>query len=171
MDTLKLKKACLLVLVCFPFWANAIEFEFNPKYVGELHLGYTTTKKVNGYNTYTAYGSFGTLQGCSINQYLEVSLGVDAAMYTHYYRGQGLRFAMLTYADMRGFYPVTEKFSPFINLALGGGFMVRPFGGGNFYCEFGPGIKYRKFNLSCGLANIGTGKGTSHFFVKTGLYF
>ena len=39
------------------------------------------------------------------------------------------------------------------------------------YCEFGPGIKYKKFTLSCGLQKFGKDKGSSHFYVKTGFYF
>lgn len=63
-----------------PLRGNALNFqwEMSPKYVGELHAGYKTTTKVYGMNTYTGMAQLGTLQGVSLNQYLDVALGVDA---------------------------------------------------------------------------------------------
>lgn len=151
--------------------AQQRKWEWTPKYAGDIHAGYGTTSKPNGANKYTGRALLGTLQGASLNDYLQVGIGVDAIMYTHYYKGQGLRFALTTYADFRGYYPVTEKFSPFIDLGLGAYVGLKPSNGAEFYCQFGPGIKYKKWFLSMGLQHIGKGKGSSTFYAATGFNF
>lgn len=167
-----LKKVRLLcfVLVVLPSICHAIDFK--PKYTGGMHIGYVTSSTVNSANTYTASTLLGTFHGIQWGEYLQTAIGVDAHMLTHYYKGQGLRFGMTGYIDLRGFYPVNSKFSPFVDLALGAGHSLKPSGGKTaFLCEFGPGLKYRKFTLSCGLHKSGKEKGSSHFYVKTGFYF
>lgn len=153
--------------------AQAFEWSMNPKYVGELHVGYKTTTHTSGYNTYSGWAELGTLQGVSLNQYLDILLGVDAIMMTHYYHGRGLRFGMKTYVDFRPAYPITDKFKVFLDLGLGGAFNIysKPELGSGFYCQFGPGLRYRKFNVSLGLQSWGTGSGSCGFFTKVGLYF
>ena len=159
-----------LSMVLIPSLSHA--FDLTPRYVGGMHIGYGTSSTVNDMKTYSACAMLGTMHGVMWGKYLQTSLGVDAQMFTHYYKGQGLRFAMAGYADFRGFYPVTPDFSPFIDLALGAGHMLKPSDGKtSFYCEFGPGFKYKKFSFSCGLQKMGKDKGTSHFYVKTGFYF
>lgn len=170
-----MKKVLLLIgLMCLlmPGLASAEGFKWtmNPQYSGEVHIGYGTSSS-NEY-AYMGRAMVGTVQGLKLNQYATVGLGIDGIMYTHYYKGQDLSWAMNTYFDMRGFYPINDEFSCFIDLGLGVNFNLHPSSGGaKFFCEFGPGIKYKKYTLSLGLQNIGTGKGTSTFFVKTGLYF
>ena len=167
----------LLTIILFTYSSLAaladggFNWEWTPKYFGEIHIGYNTTTKVGGLNTYSASANIGTLQGVSINKYMQAGAGVDGVMFTHYYNGSGLRWALAAYSDFRFLYPVNDKFSPFINLALGAHIMLKPGDGTSFYCEFGPGIKYKKFNLNCGLLHIGKGSGSNHFFVKTGFYF
>lgn len=154
-------------------YARGFEWEMSPKYVGEIHTGYKTTTKLSGYDMYTGMVELGTLQGISLNQYLEIMAGVDAFMMTHYYKGKDLRFGMDVYIDVRPAYPITDKFKVFIDLGLGGYFDIKsdPKLGSGFFCQFGPGLRYRKFNLSLGLQNFGTGEGTTGFFAKVGLYF
>ncbi len=144
-----------------------------PKYMGELHVGYKTTTKVSGIDTYSGTVELGTLQGVSLNQYLELGLGVDAFMLTHYYPKCGLRFGMDVYFDMRPAYPITDNFKVFLDLGLGGYFGIhsKPKMGNGFFCQFGPGIRYRKLNVSFGMQNYGTGSGSTAFFTKIGLYF
>lgn len=170
-----LKSLLLAIAVLIPVAASAIEpfeWKWEPAYTGEIHIGYGTTASVHGVNTYSGRTMLGTLQGVRINKYAEAAIGLDAVMLTHYYKGKGLRFAIDSYINMRFYCPVTRDFSPFINLALGGYGSVKPAAKeGSFYCEFGPGVRYRKFNLSLGLNSIGTGSGSCSFFVKTGLYF
>lgn len=154
-------------------FAQGFKWEMSPKYVGELHAGYKTTTKVSGINLYTGMAELGTLQGVSLNQYLDLAVGVDALMLTHYYTDCGLRFAMATYFDMRPAYPINDRTKVFLDLGLGGYFNIKsdPDFGSGFFCQFGPGVKYGKANLSCGLQKFGTEKGSLGFFGKLGLYF
>lgn len=154
-------------------FAQGFKWEMSPKYVGEIHAGYKTTTKVSGFNTYSGMVELGTLQGVSLNQYLDLAVGVDAIMMTHYYSGCDLRFGADVYFDMRPAYPITDKFKVFLDLGLGGYFGIHsePSMGSGFFCQFGPGIRYKKLNLSLGLQNFGTGSGTTAFFSKIGLYF
>lgn len=166
----------LVVGLCMtlPLSGNAQNFkwEMMPKYVGEIHAGYKTTTHVSGMNTYTGMAELGTLQGVSLNQYLDLSIGVDAFMMTHYYTDCGLRFGMTTYLDMRPAYPINDRFKVFLDLGLGGFFNLKskPELGNGFYCQFGPGFRYKKFNLSCGLQSFGTGDGSVGFFSKVGFF-
>lgn len=153
--------------------AQGFKWEMSPKYVGEIHAGYKTTTKVSGTDTYSGMVELGTLQGVSLNQYLDLAVGVDALMMTHYYPGRDLRFGMNVYFDMRPAYPVNDKFKVFLDLGLGGAFGVHsdPDWDSGFFCQFGPGFRYRKLNMSLGMQSFGTGKGSTGFYAKLGLYF
>lgn len=153
--------------------AQGFEWRMEPKYMGEIHAGYKTTTKFSGFNSYSGMVQLGTLQGVSLNQYLDLGLGVDAFMLTHYYSGCDMRFGMNVYFDMRPAYPINDRFKVFLDLGLGGFFSVHsePEFGSGFFCQFGPGFRYRKFNLSLGLQNYRTGGGSTAFFTKIGLYF
>ena len=89
-----LKKAGVFcfVLSVFPSLCHAIDF--TPKYAGGMHIGYGTSSTVNDAKTYSARAMLGMMHGIMWGDYLQTSLGVDAHMLTHYYKGQGLRFAM-----------------------------------------------------------------------------
>lgn len=158
-----------------PFSGSARNFkwEMSPTYVGEIHAGYKTTTHSYGADSYSAMAELGTLQGVSLNQYLDLAVGVDALMMTHYYPDCGLRFGMTTYFDIRPAYPINDKFKVFLDLGLGGYFSIKsdPSLGSGFYCQFGPGARYKNLNLSCGLQSFGTGEGAVGFFAKLGLYF
>lgn len=154
--------------------AQSFQWEMSPKYVGEIHTGYKTTTKVSGFDTYSGMVALGTLQGVSLNRYLDLAVGVDALMLTHYYKNHDLRFGMNVYFDMRPAFPITDKFKVFLDLGLGGFFGVHsePYElGSGFFCQFGPGFRYRKLNLSMGLQSIGSGQGATAFYAKLGLYF
>ena len=171
----RLRVAVVALILAMPVLAYSHGFEWNvaPKYTGEIHAGYKTTVNVSGMDTYSGMVELGTLQGVSLNQYLDFGLGVDALMMTHYYSGNGLRFGMNVYFDMRPAYPITDSFKVFIDLGLGGYFGIhsKPAMGSGFFCQFGPGIRYRKLNLSLGMQSYGTGSGSTAFFTKIGLYF
>lgn len=153
--------------------AKGFEWEMSPKYVGEVHAGYRTTTSIKGVDTYSGLVDLGTLQGVSFNEYLDISLGIDGKMFTHYYSGKGMRFGMATYADIRPGYPITDDFKVFLDLGLGYFFSVSatPSLGNCFYCQCGPGVQYKKFNVSLGIQNLGTGSGSTAFFTKLGFYF
>lgn len=165
----------LMILGAIPFKgaAEGFQWEMTPKYVGEIHAGYKTTTKIGSMDTYTGMAELGTLQGVSLNKYLDLALGVDAFMMTHYYPNCDLRFGMQVFFDMRPAYPITDRFKVFLDLGLGGFFGVHsePEIGNGFFCQFGPGFRYRKLNLSLGLQDYGAAKGTTAFYAKLGLYF
>ena len=163
----------LFIILPFSSSAGSFKWEMSPKYVGEIHAGYKTTTHPHDMNTYSAMAQLGTLQGVSLNQYLDLAVGVDALMMTHYYSGCGLRFGMTTYFDIRPAYPFSSKFKVFLDLGLGGYFNIKsnPDFGSGFYCQFGPGFRFRKLNVSCGLQKFGSGEGTIGFYGKLGLYF
>lgn len=173
MKNMNMKKAMMLALVLLafaPMSSQAFEWEWDTKYLGEIHAGYNTSNTINGINTYTGAAIFGTLHGVQLNKYASIALGADVNMLTHYYKNQELRWKMATFVDMRGYYPVTKKFSPFLNLAVGATFFVHPApDDADFYCKFGPGFRYKHLDFSCGLQHVA--KDINHFFVKLGLFF
>lgn len=164
--------AFVLLCLLMPSVASAKKFKWtmNPEYSGEVHIGYGSPS--SNANAYMGRIEVGTVQGLKLNEYATIGLGVDVNMLTHYYKGQDLRWGMNTYFDMRGFYPLNKDFSCFLDLGLGAYFNIHPStGGAAFFCEFGPGVKYKQYALSLGLQNIDTGKGTSTFFIKAGYHF
>jgi len=170
MNMKKAKLLALTLLVFVPVASHALDGEGNTKYLGDIHAGYNTSCKVGGVETYSAAAILGTLQGVQINKYLSAGIGVDAWMLTHYYSGQGLRFGMATFVDLRGYYPVKKNFSPFIDLGLGADFTLKPSpNGASFYCEVGPGFRYKHLGFSCGLQH--TAKKNHHFYAKLGIFF
>ena len=86
-----LKKVGLFcfMLAVFPSLCHAIDW--TPKYAGGMHIGYGTSSTVNDVKTYSARAMLGMLHGIMWGDYLQTSIGVDAHMLTHYYKGQGLR--------------------------------------------------------------------------------
>ena len=172
----KIKMMLIAIAMLLPSLASADvpAWEWGPKYMGEMHLGYGTSRKQNGYKAYCGRVMLGTLQGVQISNYLSAAVGVDAVMFTHYYKGQDMRFNMDVYLDLRGYYPLSDGFAPFLDLGLGTFFNVHPWNDGKtaFFCQFGPGFRYRKFNFSCGLQQHDTGPtGLTTFYTKVGLYF
>lgn len=160
----KKNKLFLLLALLVPSVANAErpKWGLKPKYYHEWRLGYGTTHKVNGANTYCGRALMGTIHGVKFNEYLQAGIGVDGVMFTHYYRDCAIRWALDTYVDMRGFYPVNNKFKFFLDLGLGASSTLNASegypGGKNstgFFCQFGPGLQYKKFTLSLGLQHCG----------------
>ncbi len=164
------------IAICYA-QTETTQFKFSeelaPRYVGEINIGYGTTTTVLGANAYCGRASIGTIQGVGFGKYGSVGLGVDANMYTHYYSGQGLRFSLNTFVDIRPTYPITDNFSVFLDLGLGVCIPVINMEGNksSFFCQFAPGIKHKRLVFSCGLQNFGAGSSSlSTFFAKIGLY-
>ncbi len=74
------------------------------------------------------------------------------------------------FADIKFMYPVNDKFTPFLNLGLGGtvgcyssvnckyaedGVELSTRARGGFYCDFGAGFRYKMLNVSLGLQHQG----------------
>ena len=102
----KIKMMLIAIAVLLPSLASVDvpAWEWGPKYMGEMHIGYGTSRKQNGYKAYCGRAMLGTLQGVQLSNYLSAAVGVDAVMFTHYYKGQDMRFNMDVYLDLRGYY-------------------------------------------------------------------
>jgi len=172
MDRLKiyLVSFCIIAGFC-NVKAESMGFSIEPEYAGEVHIGYGSTSKINGFNTLQGRVSFGTIQGVKLCEYFQVGAGLDFLLFTHHYAGQQMRTGMTIFGDFRGMYPLNNSITPFLDLALGGYFGFNKNGGSAFYCEFGPGIKYNNWALSLGLDAIGTESGSCTFFIKIGYWF
>lgn len=178
----KMKRSVFLVLamILVPLCAQAA-FPIQPKYAGDVHLGYGSSSKMYGTNTYQQRIGIGTIQGVSLNDWIQVGLGVDLNFYTHYYaKGgympseiTGLRLSMSEFIDMRGSYPIMENLKVYMDLGLGLTHKVRAayLDGPVFFCQFGPGVQWKHLDFSLGLQANGTGKGTTTFFAKIGYCF
>lgn len=141
------------------------------KYMGEIHAGYGTTSKVGDIDTYMGRVMLGTIHGIAFDRYGDVGLGVDAVMLTHYYKDQGLRFMVNPYFSVRPAYPISKKFSVFMDCTLGVSIPVVNMDGGSseFTYQFGPGFRFKRMNISLGVQGIGSGEGSTTFFAKLGI--
>lgn len=151
-------------------------FKPDVKYMGEWHIGYATTGHINGYKNYTAHVQTGFLQGVSFNEYLEFGIGLDIMMNTHYRTGGDfgdITWAFAPYAHVRGFFPVKPKVKPYMSFGVGPSWAFLPDFSSKpvLFLEFGPGIRWKQFNLFLGLQKTGKGAGSNHFISKVGWYF
>jgi len=162
---------CAVLVLLLPGVSKA-QGNLNLKYSAEIHTGYGTTTKVQGNDMYIGRVMLGTIHGVSFDKYGEIGVGFDAVMLTHYYKSEGLRFAANPYVSVRPTYPITEKFSVFLDCALGATIPVVNMENSKTDVSYmiGPGIKYRKLNLSVGFNQIGSGSGSTSFFERLGLY-
>lgn len=167
-----LKYSMIALFIVSPVMVNARDFywEWKPEYYGEYRIGYGTSHHTNGYNDYVGRALLGTIQGVRLNKYAQIGIGVDGLMLTHYYKGQELRWCLDTYVDMRGFYPVNEKFKVFLDWGLGAITTLNADKNtATFFCQFGPGLQIGRFTLTTGLQRIGKKQNT--FYSTIGLTF
>lgn len=101
------------------------------------------------------------------------------------------------FANIKGYYPVSNDFAPYLSLSLGGSIFTcsnwnESYSGGwedkhkgGFYCDFGVGLNYKKFNVGFGLQHQSmkfvelyhgdideeTKASVNSFYVKLGLKF
>jgi len=165
-------KYCLLsLLLLIPISSYADElWEWSPHYYGEFRAGYGTSHHIDGANLYIGRTLLGTIQGVKLNEYAQIGIGVDGVMYTHYYKGGDLRWALDSYVDLRGFYPINKKFKVFLDLGLGAYTNFKVKGDAtNFFCQFGPGLQYRKLTLNTGLQHLAKKQNT--FYATIGITF
>lgn len=166
----------LLFLIPSLSHAERPAWEWKPRYYNEWRLGYGTTHKENGADYYIGRAIIGTIHGAKFNEYLQVGVGIDGVMFTHYYKDKSMRWALNGYVDMRGFYPVNNKFKVFLDLGLGTIATLNasssvPYGKNStgFLCQFGPGLQYKKFTLTTGLQHCGEKSNT--FYSTLGFTF
>lgn len=159
-------------LFIFPTISKAIgtTLELKPKYYNEWRMGYGTTYHTDGSNNYVGRALLGTIHGIKFNDYAQIGLGVDGVMFTHYHKGENLSWALNAYADMRGFYPINNKLKIFLDLGLGATTSLNAKQNTSaFFCQFGPGLQYKKFTLTTGLQHIGEKANT--FYATVGFTF
>lgn len=157
--------------------AGLLKWEISPKHYQEWRLGYGTSTENNGMKGYLGRVILGTIQGVNFNEYLQAGIGIDGIMYTHYYPNHNIRWALDVYADVRGFYPIYNDLKVYLDLGLGVFFSTLNAKKGlvygknktSFFCQFGPGIQYKKWTLSLGLNHIG--KKTNTFYTTIGFTF
>lgn len=120
-----------------------------PCYQGEFNIGYITP---------SVTGMIETIHGVRINKYLFAGLGLGfrysetMTFSSHDYTVDGTDlFYLPIYANVKGYYPVTDKIEPFLNLSLGYAADICGQESGGFYCDFGTGIRLWKFAVGLGL--------------------
>lgn len=155
-------------------------------YQGELNIGYGMdgTLKWDGESTDGHYGRafIETVHGARITQYAFVGLGVGLqyALDDEYW-GTGF---VPVFVALRGYYPVSEKFTPYVSLDLGhsiGVIGTKDYDGvedlkGGFYAAYGVGLNYGKLNFGLGFQNqsmkfVGEKLKVNSFYVKVGINF
>ncbi len=163
-----MKKILLLVCVCLmastSAFAQIIQSESRttqtfyekpkvlgyPRYQGEVNIGYQTP----------AASVLETIHGARFNKYLFVGVGIGA----HYIGSVDLKKDIYEinvgeegriplFVNAKGYLPIDDKISPYLNLSMGCDIGV-DYGSG-FYCDFGLGVKYNKFTFALGLLHHG----------------
>ena len=179
-------------------------------YEGELNLGFATGGKLkwdDGEKDKTNYSRpfISTIHGARSTKYGFVGVGVGVQyafgkMDPDYDESDKWNTLMIpVFLNLKGYYPVTEDFAPYISISLGGSICAtssyddsgmdygdsweRKLKGG-FYAEYGLGFNYKRLNFGFGLQHQSmkfkeTYGGESSdekaavnsFFVKVGLKF
>lgn len=161
----------------------------NFHYQGELNFGYGLGGKVKDSDGDKADANFSrafieTVHGVRINEYAFAGLGVgfQYAYEDNNFNGEGVGFIPL-FLDLKGYYPVTDSFAPYVAIDLGYGLPVISTENdyselkGGFYASYGVGLNYRKLNFGLGWQHQGfkygdgDSFGVNSFFVKIGLNF
>lgn len=165
-------------------------------YQGELNFGYGLGGKVkddDGHkdDAYFSRAFIETIHGVRINEYAFAGLG---AGFQYAYDKEnrigfdedGVGFVPV-FLDLKGYYPVTDNFAPYVAIDLGYGIPVVNSEGryetlkGGFYASYGIGLNWRKLNFGFGWQHqsfkyeyegeTGDPVNVNSFFVKVGLKF
>lgn len=167
-------------------------------YQGELNFGYGvggTAKDSDGDkdDAYYSRAFIETVHGVRINEYAFVGLG--AGFQYAYDKKNIVGFdedgvgVVPIFLDLKGYYPVTDNFAPYVAVDLGYGLPVVGSEGsygtklkGGFYASYGIGLNWRKLNFGLGWQhqsfkyNYEDGDssdsfGVNSFYVKVGFKF
>lgn len=168
----------------------------NTRYQGELNFGYGLGGKAKDEDgdkddAYYSRAFIETIHGMRINQYAFVGLGAGF-QYAYDkknivgYDEDGVGVVPI-FLDLKGYYPVTDDFAPYISVDLGYGLPVLNSKGdyselkGGFYASYGIGLNWRKLNFGLGWQHqsfkydyegeTGDSFGINSFFVKVGFRF
>lgn len=143
-----------------------------PRYQGEVNLGYALGLGENGLDRVV----FETIHGSRISKYAFVGLGFgfnaykDILSFDKYDGDLETVWGMTVpvFLDMKGYYPVTDDFAPYIDLGLGCSIGVLEIEGSGFLANVGFGINYKKLNIGMNFQSENKAKG---FAFKLGLVF
>lgn len=161
-------------------------------YEGELNVGYGMggTIKADGESADAKYGRpfIETVHGVRITEYAFAGVGVGF----QYACDKQWKVGMMpVFLDLKGYYPVTEHFAPYVAIDLGfssGVVGTKDFADeegmdlkGGFYASYGIGLNYKRLNFGLGWQHQGMkfkyegessdGFSVNSFFVKVGLKF
>lgn len=143
-------------------------------YQGEVSVGFVTGGRFNPMEkTDFSRPLIETVHGVRITNYAFVGLGVGV----QYAYGKispddenshnWCTMLMPVFVNLKGYYPVSDKFSPYLTLSLGGSAVLMTdeyefdydykavLAGGFLYCKLGVGLNYRKFMVDFGLMHQG----------------
>ncbi len=141
-------------------------------YQGEVNFGYGLDGKVDGENAEYGRVFVETIHGARITKYAFVGLGVGVQ-----YATEWESIAMPIFVDLKGYYPVNEKFAPYVSVDLGYSPVLdegttNGFDGG-FYASYGIGLNYGKLNFGLGGQHqaLNGDFACNSFFIKIGLKF
>ncbi len=161
-------------------------------YEGELNLGYGMggSLKYDGESedAHFARPFIETVHGARITRYAFVGLG---AGFQYAYDEEWEIGLVPVFLNLKGYYPVTEHFAPYVSVDLGYGLGVlgtKNYGGeegldlkGGLYASYGIGLNYKRLNFGFGWQHqsmkfayegeSGDSFGANSFFLKVGLKF
>ncbi len=188
------------------------------RYQGEVNIGFATGGKLNAelegmkekVGTDFSRPFLETIHGVRVGDYLFAGVGVGLQYaYGKYVNDERIDFddeelpnwntaMMPIFLNLKGYYPVTKNFAPYISLSLGATtilgsdfnitetsiYDIESKHKGGFYCDFGVGFTARKFNFGFGLMHQGMKfemndydeymnikMSVTSFYVKLGLKF
>lgn len=152
---------------------------FEPRYQGELNVGYGTGGKIkeDGEKFDAEFNRMfiETVHGVRFNKYLFAGIGVGFQYATDqdYWESFGM---LPLFFDLKGYYPVTEDFAPYVKVDLGHAWAVTDNDGGakGFYAAYGIGLNYRRLNFGIGWQHQSFAHGdvsVNSFYVNAGINF
>lgn len=137
-------------------------------YQGEVNVGYGLNGTVDGHSTDFGRVFAETIHGVRITKYAFIGLGIGV-QYAHEWE----TITLPVFVDMKGYYPVNEKFAPYVSIDLGYSPFVKGDADGGLYASYGVGLNYGKLNFGFGCQHQTTNGSyaVNSFFVKVGLKF
>ncbi len=105
-------KKLLLLAACAVLTATTAnaQWSWDLKYQGDVEFGYSV-----GVGTFsTSRVNIHTTHGVRFNEYLFAGLGTGIDIY------QGSEFGLPIYLALKGYWPVTDRLSPYLGLDMGG---------------------------------------------------
>lgn len=128
--------SAILILIFYTTTSAQVDI----KYQGEINLGYSV-----GLDSNDGRLNVHTIQGAKIGQYISAGLGLGLDYY-HYYD----EFMIPLYLDIKGYYPINDRISPFIAMDLGYSIRTSSSTDGCIYFAPSIGVKYKNFSFQYG---------------------